>query len=173
MPTGAMKSAKLLRSKSATTWQSGPVLSRFDRFLLIGPRAEGGLALRQPTNTNFHFVSKLIVNISGAGSSVFQRVLRERNGSQIIPTVSQTSLNSLYYHHQNTRKPCFTIISLFRYNSCSLSKCLCRQQRQIFKKSLAWSTVFCKRGIYYQYKWTARFLTPSSVFFGKNRHCFQ
>jgi len=28
--------------------------------------------------------------------------------------VSQNSYNSLYYHHQNTRKPCFTIISVFR-----------------------------------------------------------
>jgi len=57
---------------------AGPVLSRFDRFLLIGLRAERGPMLRQLTNTNLHFVSKLIVNISGAGPSVFQRVLRPK-----------------------------------------------------------------------------------------------
>jgi len=43
---------------------AGPVLSRFDRFLLIAPRAEGDPAPRQLTNTNLNFVSKLIVNIS-------------------------------------------------------------------------------------------------------------
>ena len=131
MPSGAMNSAKLLRTKSTKIWQSGLVLSQFDWFLLIGPRAKGGPTLRQLTNTNLHFASKLILNIFGAGPSVFQVGLRDQNGSQIIPTVSQNSLNSLYYHHQNTRKPCFIIISVFRQNSCGLSKCLCRQQGQI------------------------------------------
>ena len=54
-------------------WQ-GPVrasLSRFDRFLLIGPCTKGGLALRQLTNTNLHLLSKLIVNISGVGPVFF------------------------------------------------------------------------------------------------------
>jgi len=75
-----------------------------------------------------------------------------------MPTVSQNSLNSLCYHHQNTRKPRFTIISVFRYNSCGLLKCLCRQRGEIFKNSLAGPRAFCKRGIYCQSKWTARFL---------------
>jgi len=36
--------------------------NRFDRFLLIGPRAKGGPALRQLTTANLHFQSKLLVN---------------------------------------------------------------------------------------------------------------
>ena len=52
--------------------RSGPVLSRFDRFLLNGPRAKGGSALCLLTNTNLHFLSKLLVYSAGAGSSVFK-----------------------------------------------------------------------------------------------------
>jgi len=62
-------------------FRSGPVLSRFDRFLLIGPRAIGGPALRLLTNTSLHFVSKLIVYSAGAGPCVFQSVLKDQNGS--------------------------------------------------------------------------------------------
>ena len=45
------------------------------------PRAKGSPALRLLTNTNLHFVSKLIVYSAGAGRSVFQGVLRDQNGS--------------------------------------------------------------------------------------------
>jgi len=41
-----------------------PVLSRFDRFRLIGPRAKGGSALLL-TNANLHFLSKLLVYSTG------------------------------------------------------------------------------------------------------------
>ena len=34
------------RKTTSYLLSSGPVLSRFDRFLLIGPRAKGGPALR-------------------------------------------------------------------------------------------------------------------------------
>jgi len=48
-----------------------PVLSRFDRFLLIGPRHKGAPALRLLTKANLHFLSKLLVYSAGAGPSVF------------------------------------------------------------------------------------------------------
>jgi len=67
---------------------TGPVLSRFDRFLLIGPRAKGGPALRLITKTILHFLSKLLVYSAGAGPCVFQVALRDQNGSHIFPTVS-------------------------------------------------------------------------------------
>ena len=44
------------------------------------PRRRGPCATPL-TNTNLHFVSKLIVNISRVGPSVFQGVLRDQNGS--------------------------------------------------------------------------------------------
>jgi len=74
---------KLTLSLFPDAWSAGPVLRRFDQFLLIGPCAEGGpaLALSQLTNTNLQLVPKLIVNISGTGPSVFQGVLRNQNGS--------------------------------------------------------------------------------------------
>jgi len=53
---------------------AGPVLSRFDRFLLTGPSAKWGLALRLITTTNLHFVSKLIVSIVPARGPVFFKV---------------------------------------------------------------------------------------------------
>jgi len=52
--------------------QSGPDLSRFDRFFLIGPHAKGGPAPRVLTNTNLHFLSKLLVYSAGVGPSVFK-----------------------------------------------------------------------------------------------------
>jgi len=75
------------------------------------------------------------------------------------------------YHHQNTPKPCFTIISVFRWNNCSLTKYPCIQQ---VKKTLEGTTVFCKRGIHCQRKskWTERFLTPSSKLYRKNVSLF-
>jgi len=41
--------------------QPGSVSNRHDRFLLIGPRAKGSLALRLLTNANLHFLSQLLV----------------------------------------------------------------------------------------------------------------
>jgi len=41
--------------------RTGPVLSRFDRFLPIGPRAKRGPGLRLLNNANLHFLSKLHV----------------------------------------------------------------------------------------------------------------
>jgi len=37
-------------------------------------------------------------------------------------------------HHRNVPKHCFTIISVFRWNSCGLSECLCSQQGQTLRK---------------------------------------
>ena len=42
-------------------------------------------------------------------------VHRDRKGLSIFSNgVSNYNRNSLYYHHQNTLKPCFTTISVFR-----------------------------------------------------------
>jgi len=55
-----------------TELYAGPVLSRLYPFLLIGPRAKGGPALRySTTNANLHFLSKLLVHSAGAEPSVF------------------------------------------------------------------------------------------------------
>jgi len=94
--------------------QPGPVLSRFDRLLLIGPWAKGGPALRLLTNANFRFISKLLVYSSGAGPSVLG-ALTDLTGSQMFSNdFPKKSINSLYYHHHTTRKPCFRIILVFR-----------------------------------------------------------
>jgi len=69
----------------------GPVLSRFDRFLLIGPRAKG-VAFRLLINANLHLLSKLLVCNAGAGPSVFYVILRDQNDYQIFPTVSQNTV---------------------------------------------------------------------------------
>jgi len=50
-------------------FRTGPALSR---FVLIGPGAKEGPALRLLTNTNFHFLSKLIVYIAARGLSFFK-----------------------------------------------------------------------------------------------------
>jgi len=84
--------------------QIGPVLSRFDRFLLIVPRAT---TINQ---RKLHFLSKLHVYRASAGPIVFQGVLRDQNGSKFFSFgLSKDNVNSLYYHHQNTLKPCFTL----------------------------------------------------------------
>jgi len=57
---------------------SGPILSRFDRFLLIWPRAA-------PSNQRkLHFLSNLHVYSGSAVPIVFQDVLRDQNGSPIF-----------------------------------------------------------------------------------------
>ena len=71
---------------------SGPVLSRFDRFLLIGPRAEGSPALRPLTKANLHFLSMLLVYSAGAEPSGFQVALRDQKGSHIFSTVSRNTV---------------------------------------------------------------------------------
>jgi len=52
----------------------GPVLSRFDQFLLIGPRTEGGPALRLLTKANFTFYRSCLCIVSARGS-VFSKLL--------------------------------------------------------------------------------------------------
>jgi len=64
----------------------GPFLSRFDRFLLIGPRAPSTY------QSKLHFLSKLLVYSACAGLSVFEVALRDRNCSHIFPTFSQNIL---------------------------------------------------------------------------------
>ena len=73
----------------------GPALNRFDRFLLIGPGAKGGPALRLLTNANLHFLSKLLVYSAGAGPSLSYFILRDQNDYQIFPTVSQNTVYKL------------------------------------------------------------------------------
>jgi len=68
---------------------AGPVLSRFYRFLLIGPRAEGSHALRLFAKANVHFLWKLLVYGACAESSIFQVVLRDQN---VFPTDSQNAV---------------------------------------------------------------------------------
>jgi len=48
---------------------------------------------------------------------------------------SKHSRNSLYYPHQMTLEPCFPTISVFRWNYCGLSNCLCGQQGQTSKQT--------------------------------------
>jgi len=79
----------------------GPVLSQFDRFFLIGPRAKGGPALRLLTKAKLHFLSKLLVYSAGAGPSVFCAILRDQIDHQIFPTVSQ---NTVQTHFSTTIK---------------------------------------------------------------------
>jgi len=71
-----------------------PALSRFDRFLLIGPRAKRGPALRlEPTQT-YIFYGNCLCKLCSADAepSVFQVVLRDQNDYQIFPTVSQNTV---------------------------------------------------------------------------------
>jgi len=63
--------------------QSGPVLIRFDRFLLIGPCQRGSRATLS-NQRKLHFLSKLHVYNAGAGPIIFQGVLRDQNGSQFF-----------------------------------------------------------------------------------------
>ena len=63
---------KVLKASNVGVRGPGPVLSRFDRFLLIGPRAKRGPALRLLSNSNLHFPSELLVCSAGAGPSVFE-----------------------------------------------------------------------------------------------------
>jgi len=66
--------------------------SRFDRFLLIGPRAKGSPAFCLLTTAKLNFLSKLLVHSVGAGPRVFYVILRDQNDYQIFPTVSQNTV---------------------------------------------------------------------------------
>ena len=70
----------------------GPVLSRFDQFLLIGPRTEGGPALRLLTKANFTFYRSCLCIVSARGS-VFSKLLWE---TQTVLTFFQRSLKIKY-----------------------------------------------------------------------------
>jgi len=74
--------------------RTGPVLSRFDRFLPIGPRAEGDPALRLLTNANLHFLLKLLLDSAGVGPSVFY-VERRKRLSNFFNGLAKYSINSL------------------------------------------------------------------------------
>ena len=83
-------------------------------------------------------VDLVIVAFVTVTSSVFRHLkntgchkTRDRNG------LSQYSRTSLHNHRQNTPKPCFMTISVFRWNSCGLSKCLNGLQGQTLKNLVA------------------------------------
>jgi len=57
--------------------------------------------------------------------------LRDLDGlSNFFDGFSKYSGSSLHNHHQNTRKPRFMPISVFRWNSCGFSKRLNGHQGQ-------------------------------------------
>jgi len=117
--------------------QPGPVLSGFERFLLIGPRAEGGPALRPLTKTNLHFLSKLLVYRAGAGQSVFQVALRDHNRSQIFPTVSQNTveIRALLPPSKHTKSLLYNHLGIQMKQLRSLKMSL-RSARSSLKKTL-------------------------------------
>jgi len=53
------------------TVRKGPVLSRFDRFLLIGPRAKGNPALRLLTNQTYTFHRSFLCIVLARGPVFF------------------------------------------------------------------------------------------------------
>jgi len=63
-----------------------------------------------PSNQRkLHYQSKLHVISASAGPIVFQGALRDQNAYQFYSNgLSKYSINSLYYHHRSTPKPCFT-----------------------------------------------------------------
>ena len=65
---------------------------------------------------------------------MFLRCFDQNGLSHSCNGLSKNSSTSLHNHHQNTLKPPFTTIAVYRWNSCSLSKCLCAQQGQTLKK---------------------------------------
>ena len=77
--------------------------------------------------------------------------------------------------HQNTPKPCFTVISLFRWNNCGHSKSLCSEQSQNLKKIWSGPQYFVSVASAPNENPSElrRFLTPSSKFYSKYVHCFQ
>jgi len=128
-------------------------------------------ALRLLTNTNLHFVSMLLVYSAGAGLSVFKGVLRDQKGFSVIENVlSKYSINSLCYHHQNTRKP-YSHLGIQIKHSRSLKMSL--QSAKPNVKKPGGPTAFCKRGLYCQRKSKCIARAPSSRFFSKNGDCFQ
>ena len=147
-------------ASQSSLW-SGPVLSRFDRFLLIGPRAEGGPALRPLTKANLHYLSKLLVYSACTELSVFRVALRGQNGPHMFPTVSQNAV----YSKLALLPPSKYIKTLLCNHLCIRMKQLrslkmsLRSARSNFKKALEGPTGFCMRGIRCQRKskWTARF----------------
>jgi len=79
------------------------VLSRFDRFRLIGPRAT-------PTKQHkFTLSSKLLVHSAGMGPSVLKVFWETIMILNFFNGLSKYSIDSPYYHHQNTRNPCFRV----------------------------------------------------------------
>ena len=77
---------------------TGPVLSRFDRFLLIGLRAEGDPSLRLLIKANLHFLSKLLVYSAGTGPSFLSRFERPILFSHFSNGLLKYSIITLYHH---------------------------------------------------------------------------
>ena len=94
--------------------QLWPVLSRFDRFFCNRAPRQRGPALRLLSHANLHFLPKLLAYTADADRSALG-VLRDQTGSQIFSDgLSKCSVNSLYCHHQSTRKSCSTIVLVFK-----------------------------------------------------------
>ena len=94
----------------------GPVLSRFHRFLLIGPRAKGGRALLiyLPKKTCTFYRSCLCI-VPARAQCFLSRFERPKRFSHFSNDLLKCSINSFYHHHHSTPKLCFTITSVFRW----------------------------------------------------------
>jgi len=97
---GVFRCSKKVEKHWRDTSCAGPVLSRFDRFLLIGPRAQGVPALRlQPTQT-YNFCGSCLF-IALARSPVFFKLFCE---TEIIIKFSQVSQSTVYTRFTTTIK---------------------------------------------------------------------
>ena len=126
--------------------RSGSVLSRFDRFLLIGPRAKGGPALCVLTNKFALYIEADCVQCRRGAqcfSRCFERPKRFLNYSNGL---SEYSINSLYHHLQNTQP----YLQSFRYSdkAFAVSQNVFAVSKVKVKEALTRATTFCKRGIY-------------------------
>ena len=134
--------------------RSGPVFSRFDRFLLIGPRVKGGPALRLLTTANLHFLSKLLDCRAGAGPSVFSGVLRESPNR--FSSFFQQFLK-IQYKLALLAPPKITKTLLYNHLGIQIEQMLSlkmslQSARSSLKKILEGPAVICKRGIRPQQK---------------------
>jgi len=100
-----------LRSHSIVASQSGPVSSRFDRFLLIGLRDKRGPTLRLLNNANLHFLSMLLVQCRRGAQCFFRCFERPNRFSNFLQRCLKIQYKLAVLPHQRRPKPCFTIVS--------------------------------------------------------------